>query len=81
VQQARRDAGLDISDRISLTVTGDDDVWQATVAHQQLIMSETLAVQFGSAGADHALPPAATDGATVATVGEGQQVQIQVKKR
>ena len=50
VQQARRDAGLDISDRISLTVSGDDDVWAATVAHQELIMLETLSTQFGSAG-------------------------------
>jgi isoleucyl-tRNA synthetase len=78
VQQARRDAGLDISDRISLTITGDDDVWQATVAHQQLIMGETLAVQFGSAGADHALPP---ESSVTTTVGDGQQVQIQVTRR
>ena len=28
VQQARRDAGLDVSDRISLTVTGDEAVWR-----------------------------------------------------
>jgi isoleucyl-tRNA synthetase len=77
VQQARRDAGLDISDRISLTVTGDDEVWQATVAHQQLIMEETLAMQFGSAGAAHALP----EGEGVeATVGDGRTVRILVRK-
>lgn len=58
VQQARRDAKLDVSDRISLTVVGDDDVWQAANEHQGLVMSETLAVQFGAAGAGTALPPA-----------------------
>ena len=77
VQQARRDADLDISDRISLTITGDDEVWAATVAHQDLIMRETLAVQFGSAGAAHQLP----DGVgTEAEVGDKQKVRIVVKK-
>jgi isoleucyl-tRNA synthetase len=77
VQQARRDAGLDISDRISLTVTGDDEVWQATVTHQQLIMEETLATQFGSAGSAHQLP----EGQGVeATVGDGQAIRILVRK-
>jgi isoleucyl-tRNA synthetase len=77
VQQARRDAGLDISDRISLTVSGDDEVWAATVAHQELIMLETLATQFGSAGAAHSLP----EGQGVdAVVGENQPIRILVKK-
>ncbi|NMM22318.1 MAG: isoleucine--tRNA ligase [Phycicoccus sp.] len=77
VQQARRDAGLDVSDRISLTVSGDDEVWAATVAHQQLIMLETLAMQFGSAGSAHPLP----EGQGVdAVVGENQPIRILVKK-
>jgi len=77
VQQARRDAGLHVSDRISLTVTGSDAVWQATVAHQQTIMSQTLAAQFGSAGAEHAL---AEDLGVGATVGDGETIRILVKK-
>jgi isoleucyl-tRNA synthetase len=77
VQQARRDAGLDVSDRISLTVSGDDDVWAATVAHQELIMLETLATQFGSAGSAHALPG---DQGVEAVVGDNQPVRILVKK-
>jgi len=77
VQQARRDAGLDVSDRISLTVSGDDDVWAATVAHQELIMLETLATQFGSAGSAHALPE---DQGVKAVVGDNQPVRILVKK-
>jgi isoleucyl-tRNA synthetase len=77
VQQARRDADLDISDRISLTVSGDDDVWAATVAHQELIMLETLSTQFGSAGSAHPLP----EGQGVdAVVGDNQPIRILVKR-
>jgi isoleucyl-tRNA synthetase len=77
VQQARRDAGLDISDRISLTVSGDDEVWAATVAYEKLIMMETLSVQFGSAGSAHALPQ---DQGVEAVVGDSQLIRILVKK-
>src|ERR1035437_282721 len=77
VQQARRDAGLDVSDRISLTVSGDDEVWAATVAHEKLIMLETLSIQFGSAGAGHALPE---DQGVEAVVGDNTSIRILVKK-
>lgn len=43
IQQARRDAGLDVSDRIVLTITGPDEVVAAFEAHRELVMSETLA--------------------------------------
>ncbi|WP_432477270.1 isoleucine--tRNA ligase [Nocardioides sp. GXQ0305] len=43
VQQARRDAGLDVSDRIALTVAGPDDVVAAARAHEPLVVGETLA--------------------------------------
>jgi isoleucyl-tRNA synthetase len=78
VQQARRDAGLDVSDRISLTVTGGQLVLEATVAHQSLIIDETLAAQFGSAPQLEALP--ARDDVAEATVGEGLPVRIKVMK-
>ncbi|KNX36740.1 isoleucine--tRNA ligase [Luteipulveratus halotolerans] len=77
VQEARRKAGLEVTDRISLAVTGDDSVWEATVEHQQLIMRETLATQFGSAGAGHDLPPGRGE---QAKVGDGLTVTIEVKK-
>jgi isoleucyl-tRNA synthetase len=44
VQQARRDAGLDVSDRIDLTVTATEPWTGAVAAHEQLIANETLAV-------------------------------------
>jgi isoleucyl-tRNA synthetase len=78
VQQARRDAGLEVSDRISLTVTGSQDVWEATVAHQSLIVEETLASQFGSAPQLEALPQRGDVVET--TVGDGQPVRIKVMK-
>jgi len=43
VQQARKDAGLEVSDRISLTVGGSTEVRAATQTHESLIAGETLA--------------------------------------
>ena len=43
VQQARRDAGLDVSDRIALAVSGPADVLAAARAHESLLTEETLA--------------------------------------
>ena len=43
VQQARRDAGLDVSDRITLTVAGPEGVLAAARTHEELLASETLA--------------------------------------
>ncbi|MFI6831962.1 isoleucine--tRNA ligase [Kribbella sp. NPDC050241] len=43
VQQARRDAGLDVTDRMRLSVTADARTMQAVEAHRDLIMAETLA--------------------------------------
>ena len=44
VQQARKDAGLDISDRIQLVVGGSDEVLAALETHREYFMGETLAV-------------------------------------
>ncbi|SDD45762.1 isoleucine--tRNA ligase [Nocardioides lianchengensis] len=46
VQQARRDAGLEVSDRIALTVAGSAEVQAAARTHEQLITSETLATSY-----------------------------------
>jgi isoleucyl-tRNA synthetase len=43
VQQARRDAGLAVSDRIALSVAGSVAVQQAARTHERLIAAETLA--------------------------------------
>jgi len=46
VQQARKDAGLEVSDRIALTIGGGADVQAAARTHEQLITSETLATSY-----------------------------------
>ena len=78
VQQARRDAGLDVSDRIRLTVAAEGAVAGALTEHQGLLMSETLAVQVGVEGELEALPVA--DGVSEATVGDGLKVRVRVEK-
>ena len=47
VQETRKQAGLDVSDRITLRVTGSAQALEAVLAHQELIMSETLAKEWG----------------------------------
>jgi isoleucyl-tRNA synthetase len=43
VQQARREAGLEVSDRIALTIGGGDEIRAAVERHRALIVGETLA--------------------------------------
>jgi isoleucyl-tRNA synthetase len=53
VQEARKQAGLDVSDRISLELGGDDELLDAAREHESYIAGETLAtsVDYGSDGA------------------------------
>jgi isoleucyl-tRNA synthetase len=46
VQQARKDGGLDVSDRIDLIVGGSDSVLGAARAHEQLVTTEVLATSY-----------------------------------
>lgn len=72
VQQARKDAGLDVSDRIALTLGSDDSAAAAAIdAHRELISAETLAtaLHLGQAG----------DG-TATAVGEGATVTVSVER-
>ncbi len=62
IQQARRDAGLDVSDRIQLDVRGGADVIAAFGAHRALVEQETLTTS-STATLD---PEQAADSATVA---------------
>jgi isoleucyl-tRNA synthetase len=78
VQQARRDAGLDLSSRIRLTVTGEGPVWEAVVAHQHLLMTETLADAVGASARLDDLP--ADDGVVEAVVADGHRVRVRVER-
>ncbi|HUZ25757.1 MAG TPA: isoleucine--tRNA ligase [Streptosporangiaceae bacterium] len=76
VQQARRAAGFEVSDRISLAVAGTPAARAALAAHQQLIASETLATTLDLVEAT------ALDGDPLASeptaVGDGESVRIRV---
>ena len=60
VQQARRDAGLDVSDRIALVLGGDDAVRSALEQHRDLVAREVLAEPRGRR-AGEATPPRSGD--------------------
>jgi isoleucyl-tRNA synthetase len=76
VQQARREADLEVSDRISLSITGSDAVLEAARAHEGLIARETLAKSYETgAGA-----PATHDVRTEVTVGDGENASVFVSR-
>jgi isoleucyl-tRNA synthetase len=50
VQEARKQAGLEVSDRIVLRVTGSASVEEAVAAHREFLMDETLASAWGEEG-------------------------------
>ncbi|MDQ1647106.1 MAG: isoleucyl-tRNA synthetase, partial [Cryptosporangiaceae bacterium] len=70
VQQARKDAGLDVSDRIVLTLVGSPAVTAAVDVHRDFVAAETLAsvVQFADVSAEPV------------EVGDGEQVRVAVAK-
>ena len=61
VQEARKQAGLEVSDRIVLEVTGSAEVEAAVAEHREFLMRETLASSWAESGfhpefaVDHAL--------------------------
>jgi len=56
VQQARRDAGLEVSDRIALTISADASAADAARTHAELIRRETLASSYDVREAEVAQP-------------------------
>ena len=72
IQSARRAAGFDVSDRIRLTVGGDDTVTAAVATHRDLVSAEVLAVEL-------TVPAAPTEGAhTVSEKVSGGAVTVSV---
>lgn len=69
VQQARRDADLQVTDRIELVVTGTPAVLAAASTHEALIAGETLATSY-TVGEE------APEGATEVVVGDGEKALI-----
>jgi isoleucyl-tRNA synthetase len=56
VQAARKSAGLNVEDRIALTLGGDEELLAATRAHEEYVAGETLATSVAYDGADGAAP-------------------------
>ncbi|MGB5412637.1 MAG: isoleucine--tRNA ligase, partial [Woeseiaceae bacterium] len=52
IQDARKQAGLDVSDRIVLGVTGSAAIEQALAQHRDYVMNETLAVEWQTGQSD-----------------------------
>jgi isoleucyl-tRNA synthetase len=70
VQEARKQAGLEVSDRISLELGGDDELIEAAREHESYIAGETLATSVGYG----------SDGAGEKATIEGRELRIAVSK-
>jgi isoleucyl-tRNA synthetase len=73
VQQERKNAGLEVSDRIDLVITTDESGQRALEEHRDLVASETLAAQLE-------LVVSTTIEAGLA-VGEDSQISVKVSRR
>ncbi|MCA2217908.1 isoleucine--tRNA ligase [Jidongwangia harbinensis] len=71
VQQARRDADLDVSDRIALTVAASGPVTAAVEAHRDFVAAETLATSLTLGDAT---------GGFAGEVGDGETVTVTVTR-
>ncbi|MDN5932861.1 MAG: class I tRNA ligase family protein, partial [Pseudonocardia sp.] len=76
VQQARRDAGLDVSDRIALVVDAPDPVLAAARAHEAFVAGEVLATTVTYAE----VPDPTLAGAVTAPDGTSTPVRVQVTR-
>ena len=56
IQQARKDAGLNVSDRIRTTVTAAQGIVDSLLANADLVKTETLTVDLVATPADSAEP-------------------------
>ncbi|HEY9394939.1 MAG TPA: DUF5915 domain-containing protein, partial [Nocardioides sp.] len=71
VQQARKDSGLNVEDRITLAVTGSEAVRRAATTHADLISRETLATTYDVVDSLEGNP---------VDLGDGEKAQIAVTK-
>ena len=67
IQNARKDAGLEVSDRIALKLGGDDEILAAVREHETFVAGEVLATSVGY-GANGAGAQATVDGHAVSIV-------------
>jgi isoleucyl-tRNA synthetase len=75
VQAARKSAGLNVEDRIALTLAGDEELLAAARAHEDYVSGETLATSVRYDGADGN----GSDGPAAAEI-EGRRLLIAVER-
>jgi isoleucyl-tRNA synthetase len=75
VQQARREAGLDVADRITLTVSAGPSISAAVEAHRDFVAAETLATSVTSVTSG----PVEADGFD-GEAGDGEPVRVSVAR-
>ena len=75
VQQARRDAGLAVSDRIALELSGPEPVLDAVRAHEAFVAGEVLAV-----GVTYGADASGSSGSVVAPGGDTVTVHARVAR-
>jgi isoleucyl-tRNA synthetase len=66
VQNARKEAGLEVQDRIALSLSGDEALLDAVRAHEAYVTGETLATSLELGGAGNGSATAELEGKTLA---------------
>ncbi len=80
VQEARKRAGLEVSDRIALTLGGDGELLAAARAFERYVSGETLATSVAYDGLDGGAADGETaDGGGAATI-EGRELRVGVAR-
>ena len=72
IQQERKNAGLEVSDRIRITLGANEIAAQAIATHQDLIAKETLAMEISVV--------AVASGSAELSVGDGSTITVEVAK-
>ena len=72
IQQARKDAGLDVSDRIILKLVADEESQLALTEHQEFVARETLA---------ESLEIFSGEPSSELSVGENGAIEIELAKK
>ncbi|MFZ9190215.1 MAG: DUF5915 domain-containing protein, partial [Schleiferiaceae bacterium] len=73
IQNLRKDSGLEITDRIQLWVSGDEEALKAVAAHHDYVAAETLVATWGTGSAPSEAHRLETDL-------EGRNVTLALKK-
>ncbi|MEC7559935.1 MAG: isoleucine--tRNA ligase [Pseudomonadota bacterium] len=75
IQRARKDQGVDVSDRIAVTYAAQGELAQAVAEHRDYIMGETLCLDLQSADEE-----ALSEGAAVIEI-DGNRLRLSIQRR